>query len=100
MLEWLPKLVGVERSIELLIGEGEGAAVVRCTVDAGHAEQLTREATTASVHYVGFELTPSEIDRFLDEPVVLAVNHPNYAEGTHLSIESKGSLAADLRPAS
>jgi hypothetical protein len=98
MLEWLPKLVGVERSIELLIGEGEGAAVVRGTVDERHAEQLTREETTASVHYVRFELSSSEIDRFLDEPVVLAVNHPNYAEGTHLSIETKGTLTADLRP--
>ncbi len=100
MLHWLPRLVGVERSVELLIGEGEGAAVVRGTVDEDHAGQLTREETTASVHYVRFELSPVEIDRFLDEPVVLAVNHPNYAEGTHLSIETKGSLAADLRPPS
>ena len=46
--EWLPKLVGIERSIELRAG-GE---VVRCEPEAAHAAQLTREEITASVHYI------------------------------------------------
>ena len=99
MTSWLPRLVGIERSVELLIGEGEGADVVRCTVDPEHEAQLTREDITASVHYVRFDLTPGQIERFATEPVVLAVNHANYAEGAHLSDESKASLLDDLRAA-
>jgi hypothetical protein len=93
LMEWLPKLVGIERSLELIIGN----EVVRCEVEEAHAEQLTRENITASVHYVRFRLTPEQVARFGSEPVVLAVNHPNYAEGAHLSDDTKRSLLDDLR---
>lgn len=98
MEHWLPRLVGIEQSVELLIGEGEGSVVVRCVVDEHHAAQLTRPETTASVHYLRFELTPQQVARFAVEPVVLAVNHPNYAEGTHLTPPTVTSLLVDLRP--
>jgi hypothetical protein len=97
MEHWLPRLVGVEQAIEFLMGEGEGSEVVRCTVDEGHAAQLTRETVTASVHYIRFEFSGPQIERFAREPVVLAVNHPNYAEGVHLDTEAKATLLADLR---
>jgi hypothetical protein len=97
LVEWLPKLVGIERSLELLIGEGASAEVVRCDVDAAHAEQLTREDVTASVHYVRFSLTAAQVDAFERSPVVLAVNHPNYAEGAHLGDATKRALLEDLR---
>jgi len=97
--EWLPKLVGVERSLELLIGEGEGSEVVRGVPDRAHDEQLTRAEVTASVHYVRFELTPSQVERFCREPVVLAVNHPAYMEGARLAEGTKQALEADLRGA-
>src|ERR671922_1175652 len=51
--EWLPKLVGVERSVGLRLGDGE---VVPAVVDEEHERQLTREEITASVHYVRWEL--------------------------------------------
>src|SRR5579875_3607592 len=51
MERWLPKLVGVETSVELLIGADDHNRVVRCVVDEDHAAQLTREQVTASVHY-------------------------------------------------
>jgi hypothetical protein len=99
LVEWLPKLVGVERSVELVIGSGgaDGSVVVRCDVEESHAEQLTREDVTASVHYVRFTLTPEQVERFATDPVVLAVNHPSYAEGTRLSEETKVALLGDLR---
>jgi hypothetical protein len=97
LVEWLPKLVGVERSVELLIGEGAGADVVRGEVESAHAEQLTREDVTASVHYVRFRLTPEQVERFASEPVVLAVNHRAYAEGAHLSDDTRRALLEDLR---
>jgi Protein of unknown function (DUF3501) len=93
MVEWLPKLVGIERSLELIIGSD----VVRCVVDEAHSAQLTREEITASVHYVRFSLTPAQVDAFESEAVVLAVNHPNYAEGRHLSDDTKRALLEDLR---
>lgn len=97
LMTWLPKLVGIERSLELVIGSGPGSEVVRCEVEEQHAEQLTREDVTASVHYVRFRLTPSQITRFGSEDVVLAVNHANYAEGAHLSDDTKRALLEDLR---
>ncbi len=52
--EWLPKLVGIETALEFHLGpEGH---VVRCQVDPDHERQLTREDTTASVHYIHFSL--------------------------------------------
>jgi hypothetical protein len=93
LVEWLPKLVGIERSVELRFGDD----TVRCTVDEAHAGQLTREQVTASVHYVRFGLTPEQVERFARESVTLAVDHPNYAHATPLSYETKASLLADLR---
>jgi hypothetical protein len=97
LMEWLPKLVGIERSIELIIGEGEGSDVVRCVPEEAHEAQLTREEVTASVHYIRFELTAAQVERFEREPVVLAVNHPAYAQGATLSQDTKSSLLGDLR---
>jgi hypothetical protein len=93
--EWLPKLVGIERSLEFLVGERD-PIVIRSIPEEGHDAQLTREDITASVHYVRFELTAEQVDRFVAEPVVLAVNHPAYAEGTRLSDQTKASLLDDL----
>ncbi|MDQ3757481.1 MAG: DUF3501 family protein [Actinomycetota bacterium] len=91
--EWLPKLVGIERAVELRIGERR----VRCVPDEAHEQQLTREEITASVHYIRFELTPDEVAAFERESVVLAVDHPAYGEGTPLSDDTKASLLRDLR---
>lgn len=97
LMDWLPKLVGIEQSVEFLIGEGSDAEVVRCLVDPEHAAHLTRQEATSAVHYVHFAFTPEQVARFAAEPVVLAVNHPNYAEGAHLSDDTKASLLEDLR---
>ena len=91
--EWLPKLVGIERSLELRIG-GE---VVPNVVDEAHAEQLTRDEITASVHYVRFELTPEQVERFTTDPVELAAAHPSYSHATPLADGTKQSLLGDLR---
>jgi hypothetical protein len=94
---WLPKLVGIERSVELVIGEGAGALTVRGGPEEAHAAQLTREEITASVHYVRWRLAPGEIERFASGPGVVAVNHPEYAHGTTLGAETQARLLEDLR---
>ena len=98
LLEWLPKMVGVERSVELVIGEGDGALVVPCIPEESHEEQLTRPDVTASVHYIRFELSPTEVDAFAAGPVALRVNHDQYLESTVLAEATIASLLGDLRP--
>ena len=98
LVEWLPKLVGIERSVELVIGSGDSPLVVPCIPEESHDDQLTRPDVTASVHYIRFELSDEAVERFGAEPVALAVNHDHYVESTPLSEETKASLLDDLRP--
>jgi hypothetical protein len=95
---WLPELVGIEQSIELRCGAGDETLVVPCIPEAAHAAQLTRVEVTASVHYITFEFTPSEVAAFSAGPVTLAVTHPRYEYETPLGAESVAELLADLRP--
>lgn len=94
---WLPKLVGIETSVELRLGQGEEAEVVRCEVDPAHEAQLTRDTITASVHYVTFELRIAQVDAFEAGPVTVAVAHPEYHHATALGPETVRELLADLR---
>jgi hypothetical protein len=97
--KWLAELVGVERSAELRIGSGDGVEVVASIPEAGHDSLLTREATTAAVHYVRFRLTPDQVEAFAQGPVTLAINHPHYPEGLPgvvLSDATRAELASDL----
>src|SRR5205809_1861661 len=70
--EWLPKLVGVERSVVLRIGDD----VVRARPEDAHEEQLTREDVTASVHYIWFDLTPAQVAAMGARPVSIGIVHP------------------------
>ncbi len=96
--EWLPKLVGIETSVEIRLGAGTDAEAVRCQVDPDHEAQLTRTEITASVHYVTFALTGEQVEAFATGPVALAVTHPNYDHTTELSPETVNELLMDLRP--
>lgn len=91
---WLPKLVGIEKSIELRLSDG---TVIVDIPEADHEAQLTREEITASVHYIGFALTESEVEAFAAGPVELAVNHPEYQASVTLGGETTAELLADLR---
>jgi hypothetical protein len=94
MRYWLPRLVGIERSVEFRLA---GGVVVSGLVDASHDAQLTREEVTASVHYVYFQFTDDEVELFAASPVRLAIDLPSYQESTELSDESKQTLLEDLR---
>lgn len=100
MERWLPRLVGIERSVQLEItpagANGSGPEVVRCQVDPAHAANLTREEVTAAVHFVRFELSPAQIESFRNGTVAVAVDHPEYRERTELSAASRESLLQDL----
>jgi len=93
LMEWLPKLVGVEQKVRLRVGED----VVQAEIDADHEKLLTRDETTASVHYVHFRLSAEQIERFAREPVRLEIAHPAYAQGTNLDESTTIELLRDLR---
>jgi hypothetical protein len=94
--DWLPRLVGIEKHLELRIG-AEDPVVVPCIPDEEHQEQLTRDEITASVHYIHFELDQSQVEAFAAGPVELALTHPNYEHATTLGAETVAELLADLR---
>jgi len=90
--EWLPKLVGIERAVALRVG----ATTVPAGVDAAHAEQLTRDGLTASVHYLRWSLGPDEVAAWADGPVALVVDHPAYRHAAALSQAAREELLGDL----
>lgn len=95
--DWLPRLVGIERTLELRIGAGD-PIVVPCIPDEEHQQQLTRDEITASVHYIHFQLDAEQIEAFAAGPVELALTHPEYQHVTALGPETVAELLGDLRP--
>lgn len=93
---WLPRLVGIEKTVQVVIGAGTGAEVVSCDVDEAHAANLTREEVTAAVHFVHFRFTSGQVTRFGSEPVAVAIDHSDYSERTALSPATRASLLSDL----
>jgi hypothetical protein len=78
--EWLPRLVGIEHTVAFLLGAGSDAPG---TVSEEDEERLTRDDTTAAVHFVKFRFTPQQIDAFHD--------------GVVLADDVRGELSLDLR---
>jgi hypothetical protein len=89
--EWLPKLVGVQRSVLVKVGDLEP---VRGRPQ--DEERLTREDTTAAVHFLKFDFPPEQIDAFAAGPVHIVVDHPAYLEDVELSDTVRTELATDL----
>jgi hypothetical protein len=95
MREWLPKLVGIERSFVVVLANGERIASI---TEEAHAGQLTREETTAAVHYIRFEFTPEQVAAFAEGPVRVEITHPDYLEVVELTESTHAELLGDLRP--
>ncbi len=93
---WLPRLVGIETSIELHLGEGAEITVIPSVPEADHAAQLTREEITAAVHYVGFVVGVEHAEALRTGPARLVITHPNYLEETELGAATRAELAADV----
>nr|MBU6203498.1 DUF3501 family protein [Acidobacteriota bacterium] len=94
MREWLPKLVGIERSIVVRLSDG---TQVRGVVDEQHAEGLTRDTVTAAVHYVRFDFTPEQVATFAKGGVQVRCDLSNYLEVIELPDFTVAELLTDLR---
>lgn len=92
--EWLPKLVGIERSILIVLADGDRIPSI---TEEQHAGQLTREHVTAAVHYVRFEFTAEQVVAFADGPVSIEIDHADYAESVELPDSTRVELLTDLR---
>ncbi|MEY4373304.1 MAG: hypothetical protein RL219_2073 [Actinomycetota bacterium] len=93
MREWLPRLVGIERSFSLRLADG---TMVRCRPEAQHEAQLTREEVTAAVHYLTWDFTPEQVSAAMAGPMTLVCDHPAYLEEVPLAGETVRELTGDL----
>ncbi len=89
--EWLPRLVGIERSIVFVLAD---ATEVR-----GYdpeADRLTRSDVTAAVHYLKFDFDDRARAGFLGGPAALRCDHPEYSVEVDLTAEQLAELRGDL----
>ena len=97
MREWLPKLVGIHDSIELVLSDGS-----RVRGFDPKADRLTRQEVTCAVHYLKFvfddeqrsDLTAGRVSIEAVESI-----HPLYRERSQLSTTQQLELHNDLSAA-
>lgn len=93
MREWLPKLVNIESSIVIRLSNG---TEIRSITEEAHAEQLTRDHVTAAVHYIRFELTAEQIEKFALSGAEIASDHAAYQQAVSLQASTVTELLSDL----
>jgi hypothetical protein len=93
MREWLPKLVNIESSIVIRLKDG---TEIRSITEESHAEQLTRDYVTAAVHYIRFELTPEQIEKFALGGAEIVSDHTAYQQSVVLQSSTVKELLSDL----
>jgi len=91
--EWLPKLVGIEFRIAFELPDGSRVSGKPSDEDE---ERLTRDDTTAAVHYLRFAFALEQVTAFEKGPVVLTVDHPEYSHRAPLDAVQHAALVADL----
>ncbi len=94
--EWLPKLVGIEQHVQIVLPDGAG---IRGAPSAEDEARLTRGDTTAAVHFLKFSFSPADVEMFATGPVHIVVDHHEYDHDVLLSEEQHAALLADLRDA-
>lgn len=93
MREWLPKLVNIESSIVIRLKDG---TEIRSITEEAHAEQLTRDYVTAAVHYIRFELTSEQIEKFALGGAEIVSDHSAYQQSVVLQSSTIKELLSDL----
>jgi hypothetical protein len=91
--EWLPRLVGIERHIAIVLADGSEA---RGAIPPEDAARLTREDTTPAVHFLKFSFTPEQVEAFDQKPVRIVIDHPEYRQDVTLSDAQQSALAGDV----
>ncbi|HKY66641.1 MAG TPA: DUF3501 family protein, partial [Acidimicrobiales bacterium] len=92
--EWLPRLLGIERSVALRL---PGSELARAVVVDARDHQHTRDQDSASVHYLRWDLAAHQVERFATGPVTLIADHAAYEAETRLPDDTRAELTTDLR---
>ncbi len=92
--EWLPRLVGIQEHIAIVLPDGHG---VFGELSEDDELRLTRDDITAAVHFLKFRFAPEDVEMFASGPVHIVVNHPEYDQDVLLTPEQHAQLLADLR---
>jgi hypothetical protein len=90
--DWLPRLVGIERSVAIELAGGE---VIWSRPEQTQPDVSSQEVTPA-LHYVRFACTPAEAEGLAAAPAALTVRHSEYEARTELSEVTRTELVADL----
>ncbi len=93
--EWLPALVGIEKSIYLSVGYGSSNMKIFARAQDEHEAQLTRGDVTASVHYIEWSFDVEAQRLFSGGSVFIGVDHPRYKVHELLPVETVRSLESD-----
>jgi len=92
--DWLPRLVGIERHIAIVLPDGTS---VPGAVSEEDESRLTRDDITPAVHFLKFRFTPAEVEMFASGPVHIVVDHPEYDQDVLLEPQQHAQLLADLQ---
>jgi hypothetical protein len=90
--EWLPKLVGIQRHIAIVV---DGSELARSYEP--DEERLTREEEiTPAVHFVKFRVGADAAARIGEGEVHIVCDHPAYPQDVPLTADQRAELARDL----
>ncbi len=92
LYEWLPRLVGIQRSVSIWLHDGTTVPSI-----PENEERLTRDETTTTVHYLKFRFAAEQVDAFEAGPARVVVDHPHYDAVVELTHEQRRELLGDLR---
>jgi hypothetical protein len=88
---WLPRLTAIQDHVHIDVA-GE-----RSTGRERDIDRLTREdEITTTVHYLKFDFTDAQRAAFVDGPVSIVIDHPEYQERTELTDEQRDELLGDF----
>ena len=92
--EWLPRLVGVEHHVRIVLPDGSD---VRGVPSEDDESRLTRPDTTAAVHFLKFAFTPQTSTCSRADPSMSSSTIQDYDQDVVLTEEQHAALLADLR---
>ncbi|MCU1468270.1 MAG: uncharacterized protein JWM72_4198 [Actinomycetia bacterium] len=92
--EWLPRLIGIEHRVAIVLPDG--TRVLGAVSDEDES-RLSRDDTTAAVHFLKFRFTPADVEMFASGPVHIVVDHPEYDQDVLLDPDQHQQLLSDLR---
>jgi hypothetical protein len=89
----LDRLVGIDESVSIVIGEGDAEDCVRGRFD----ERQLDEDRISAVHYVRFPFTADQRERFAPaESLRVRIDHTNYRAEAEIGAATRTSLLRDL----